>query len=32
MVRSIARIVQDTDGGDLTGEDDYEDATPEGGE
>ncbi len=29
QVRSIASIVQDTDGGDLTGEDDYEDATPE---
>ncbi len=29
QVRSIARIVQDTDGGDLTGEDEYEDATPE---
>ncbi len=29
QVRSIARIVQDTDGGDLTGEDDYEDATPD---
>lgn len=29
QVRSIARIVQDTDGGDLTGEEEYEDATPE---
>ena len=29
QVRSIARIVQDTDGGDLTGDDgDYEDAAP----